>query len=194
MILTTSTLLGLLLGGGPGEPVSEQRPTSPTSAHARAVAEPPTTEVFVGDPAPNFAYQGYDGRWMRLHHLLDHGSVLLVIGANDAQLSQIEREREALLRLGVVPVAVVDRRPGAARRIVAKLGLGYTVLPDGRQVIADQFNATEKGRMIPSYFVVDARGKVRGLLRGSLPPQDYPQACAHALALPLPGSPLPASR
>ena len=195
MILTTSTLLGLLLAGGPGEPVSEVRtPSSTPLAQSRAVAEPPTAEVCVGDPAPNFAYQGYDGRWMRLHHLLDQGPVLLVIGANDAQLSQIEREREALLELGVVPVAVVDRRPGAARRIVTKLGLHYTVLADGRQVIASQFNATHNSRMIPSCFVVDQRGKVRGLLRERLPSEDYPQVCARALALALPGSPLPASR
>jgi peroxiredoxin len=195
MILTTSTLLGLLLGGGPSDPAAELRQPSPaTVAQTRAVAEPPTTEVCVGDPAPNFAYQGYDGRWLRLQHLLDQGSVLLVIGASDAQLIQIEREREALLRLGVVPVAVVDRRPGAARKIATKLGLHYTVLADGRQVIAAQFNAAENGRMIPGFFVVDERGKVRSLLRGSLPPEDYPQACARALALPLPGTSLPASR
>jgi len=42
--------------------------------------------------------------------------------------------------------------------------------------------------------VVDEHGKVRGLLRGRLPEQDYPQLCARSLGRPIPGGSLPVSR
>lgn len=187
----------LLLAGGPdlGRSGANVRPISRSSTVSlHGLAEPPEAQVCVGDPAPDFAYQGYDGHWMRLHHLLDQGSVLLVFGVNEAQLATIEREREALLSLGVIPVVVLDRRPGASRTLVSRLGLKYTLLSDQRQVIPAQFNAVEAGRVTPSWFVLDGHGKVRGLLRGSLPSQDYARLCARALALAMPGTLAPASR
>lgn len=197
MIVTASMLsLTLLLGSSPDleRGSSSAQPPLPSTTLPHEPAEPPATEICLGDPAPDFAYQGYDGRWMRLHHLLDQGPVLLVFGASEPQLTQLERERATLLSLGVIPVAAVDRKPGAARRLAAKLALGYTVLADGRQVIAAQFNATDSGRVTPGWFVVDAHGKVRGLMRGSLPEQDWAPLCARSLALPTPGAPLPVSR
>lgn len=198
MLVAVSTMsLALLLGGGTDlEHSSSPTPTSPsaTTITPHEPAEPPATEICVGDPAPDFAYQGYDGRWMRLHHLLDQGPVLMVFGGNEAQLSQLERERGALLSLGVIPVAVVERKPGAARRLAQKLGLGYTVLSDTRQIIAVQFNATDAGRVVPGWFVVDTHGKVRGLLRGGLPERDYAPVCARALGLATPGAAVPISR
>jgi peroxiredoxin len=197
MLVSVSMLsLTLLVGGGPdlergSKPVAMPTSSTPTTHEP---VEPPATEICVGDPAPDFAYQGYDGRWMRLHHLLDQGSVLLVFGGNETQLSELERERSALLSLGVIPVAVLDRGRGTARRLAVKLGLGYTVLADARQVIAAQFNSTVSGRVTPGWFVVDEHGKVRGMLRGSLPEQDYPQLCARSLGLAIPGTSLPASR
>jgi len=57
-----------------------------------------------------------------------------------------------------------------------------------------QFNSTDQGRVTPGWFVVDEHGKVRGLLRGRLPEQDYPQLCARSLGRPIPGGSLPVSR
>jgi peroxiredoxin len=198
MPLSFSTFLAvLMLGGGtdlgrPGAGVQAVSRSSPVSPFT--LAEPPESEVCVGDPAPDFSYQGYDGRWMRLHHLLDQGPVLLVFGMNEAQLAVLERQREDLLSLGVIPVAVLDRRPGSSRALVSRLGLKYTLLSDPRLVIATQFNAVESGRVTPSCFVVDGHGKVRGLRRGRLPPEDYPRLCARSLALAMPGTLFPTSR
>lgn len=199
MILTATTLSFTLLLGSSPELERGSRPTpSPVSSSATLTphepVEPPAAQIEAGDSAPDFAYQGEGGRWMRLHHLLDQGAVLLVVGASEPQLSQLEKERPSLLSLGVIPVAVVDRRPNGARGLAAKLALGYTVLADGRQVIAAQFNATDAGRMTPAWFVVDEHGKVRGLLRGRLPDQDWAPLCARSLGLPIPGGSLPASR
>src|SRR5262245_48562666 len=156
--------LGLLLGGGPDlERSSNPAPTSTSSVSSttpREPAEPPATEICAGDPAPDFAYQGFDRRWMRLHHLLDRGPALLVFGPTRAELTELDLEKDDLLSLGVIPVAVLDRTPGVARRLATELGLGYTVLSDARQVIAGQFNCTDAGRMVRGWFVIDTHGKV----------------------------------
>jgi len=197
MLFPFSTLfLTLLLGGGtdltgtrtPHRPISQD-----VSNRFHYVVEPPVAELRVGDRAPNFAYQGYEGHWMRLHHLVDQGPVLLVLGWNEEQLVQLEREREELLQLGVIPVAIVDRKPGKARTIVRTLKLKFTVLADPRLVIAWQFNVAESGRITPSWFVIDRRARVRALSRTHVPAEAYTRLCARALALPMPGTLVPTS-
>jgi peroxiredoxin len=192
-------LAWLLLGGGPdlergSQPTMQTSPASASISGAREPAEPPPTEICAGDPAPDFAFQGVDHRWMQLHHLLDQGPVLLVFGPTRAELTQLDLEKDDLLSLGVVPVAVLDRTAGVARRLATEQGLRYPVLADARQVIAVQFNCTDGGRMLRGWFVIDQHGKVRALRRGDLPEGDYPNLCARALGLATPGVPLPASR
>lgn len=183
-----------MAGGDFARPVSHQKPDRRGHAGFSAdghLPEPPTMVVRVGDPVPNFAFEGYDRRWMRLHHFLDQGPVLLVFGAREAELRRIQAERELLLDLGVIPVVVLDAKPNTTRSLVKRFGLQYTVLSDPRGVIAGQFNLLESRSVVPGWFVLDRRGKVRGLLRGELPPGGYPRVCARALALPMPGVALP---
>ena len=192
----TSLVVALLLGSGVdhGPDGSIRSGASPPTSHFIFRSEPPISEVRVGDPAPNFSFQGFDGRWTRLHHLVDQGPVLLVFGLTESQMTAMERERNDLLGLGVIPVAIVDRTPGQARNLVRRLGLRFTVLADSRLVIASQFNATDVGRLTPSWFVIDNRLRVRALFRGRIPGEDYVRVCARALALPMPGGIIPTSR
>ena len=188
-----------LLGMGSGIDVSRSasqpidRPAHFSSPLGR-IPEPPAMIVRVGDPAPNFAFEGFGGRSMRLHHLLDQGPVLLVFGAREADLRRLQAQRNALLDLGVVPVAVVNAGPRTTRALVQRLGLQFTVLADSRGVIADQFNIVEGERTVPGWFVLDARGRVCGLLRGSLPTVDYDRLCSRALAIPMAGTTFNSSR
>lgn len=158
--------------------------------------EPPAAEVRLGDPAPNFSYQGVDGRWRHLRDLLVQGPVLLVFGADPLTMRVIEHERERLLDLGVVPVAVTDARSRAARALVNRWDLRFTVLADAQGAIASQFNAVDPitGRQLPSWFVVDTKRRVRGLGRRGLPLRGYPTLAANALGLPAYGAARPASR
>src|SRR5437588_1163625 len=70
--------------------------------------------VAVGDPAPAFSYLGIDGDWHRSHDLIVGGPVLLVFGAGEAQLVELEQQLGAFHELGVQPVAVLDMRTGSA--------------------------------------------------------------------------------
>ena len=187
-----SALLAAILALGPGEVTDQTPPLTPenTLRTDRALPpEPPAAEVELGDVAPDFAYQGEDNRWRRLHDLLQQGPVLLVFSTDPAVLSALERERESMLKLGVIPVALLDVRNGVAWATARRRGLHYLVIPDSRRVIAAQFHALEQNgeRIAPSWFVVDRGGRVRAVRRGSLPEQGYAQITAAALGLPDPG-------
>ena len=152
--------------------------------------EPGPTVVTRGDKAPNFSFEAPDGQWRRLRDLLAAGGVVLVFGASDAELRAIEVERNALLNLGVVPVAVVSRRSGSAWAAARELKLHYPVVPDPQRVIAMQFNLPDPtaGETPTAWFVVDKSGRVRALGRDGLPPGGFLNAVADALALPVRGA------
>jgi peroxiredoxin len=164
----------------PGGETGEWRSLQPTPP------EPPSTEVAIGDPAPNFSYLGEDNRWRRLRDIVLQGSALIVFGARDRDLRALDRERDALVKVGVNPVAVLDAPPGGAWSTARRLGLRYVVIPDSRRVIAGQFNLLDASGagVAPGWFLVDRRGTVRGLDRGALPASGYSRLAARSLALP----------
>ena len=195
-ILLTA-LVAVILALGPGEVMDQTPPRPPDNAMSRDLhslpPEPPSAEVDAGDRAPDFAYQGDDNRWRRLHDLLHQGPVLLVFGAETATLTAIEREREAILKLGAVPVVVLDMKNGVAWATARRYGLHYLVIPYSRRVIAAQFNAMDAGgeRVSHAWFVVDRSGRVRTLKRGALPRQGFAARTATALGLPDPAAGVP---
>lgn len=159
-------------------------------------ADTPATEVCLGDVAPDFSYQAVDARWRRLHDLVADHPALLVFGANEGVLRIVESDREALLDLGVLPVAVMGSRLGATRAVVQRLDLRFTVLADPQGVIASQFNAIDpaNGRQLPAWFVLDSRRHVRALGRRELPLRGYAELVAEALGLPPRAGTVPAAR
>ncbi len=198
ILLAVTALLGA--AAGPDDRIS-QSPGSPSSMHQGAPLQTlpldtPATEVCLGDVAPNFSFQGVDGRWRRLRDLVAQGPLLLVFGADELTLRVIEHERERLLDLGVIPVAVTDSRAGVARGMVNRFDLRFTVLADVRGTIAAQFNAVDPrtGRQFPTWFVLDQKRRVRGLGRKGLPLRGYPSLAAEALGLAETGAALPTSR
>jgi peroxiredoxin len=198
LLLAVTALL--VAADDPNDRIPRPPASSPSVAEGTSFLESPletpATEVRLGDQAPNFSYQGGDGRWRHLRDMLVQGPVLLVFGADELTLRVIEHERERLLDLGVVPVAVIEARSGAARAMVARLDLHFTVLADARGTIASQFNAVHPatGRHMPTWFVLDRRRHVRGLGRRGLPLRGYPSLAANALGLPESGATVPASR
>jgi peroxiredoxin len=193
-VILLTALLAVILAMGPGEVMDQTPPrtTDDASRNYRALPpEPPSATVDLGDRAPDFAYQGEDNRWRRLRELLHQGPVLLVFAADPATLQAIERERDAILKLGAVPAVVLDMRNSVAWATARRLGLRYVVIPDSRKVIATQFNAMDGERTAPAWFVVDRSGRVRAMKRGALPQQGYSARVAAALGLPDPGATVP---
>jgi len=146
----------------------------------RGIPAPPA----VGSPAPDFAYQSYDYQWRNLHHMLAQGSVLLVFGASDAQLVALERDRDALLQAGVVPVAVIGQRENEVWGTVRRDKLTYSLLSDPHAAIAEQFGAMDGSRRpATAWFVIDPSGHVRGEGQGMPAATDWTAVAGTTLGL-----------
>lgn len=172
------------------------RPLDPMSVvgAARPLGpEPPATIVTVNEAAPDFSFEAQPRQWVHLHDLLAQGHVMLVFATEDVHLVSLQRERARLLDLGVVPVAVVDRRSGATASTAKRLGLEYPLIADLPRAIASQFNVLDPDTRHTSaaWFVIDKTCRVRALSRNGLPTAGYARIAAGALSIPLPGVPLP---
>ncbi|HVP14816.1 MAG TPA: redoxin domain-containing protein [Terriglobales bacterium] len=156
---------------------------------------PPATILERGDVAPDVSWEAPGDRPQRLSDLRAHGQVLLVFCPTDAQLQALERDRDRLLGLRVIPAAVLDRNPSAVANLGRRLGLHYTLIPDAKSAIAEQFNVLDpaSNRMARAWFVIGRSGRVRALDRTSLPEAGYARLVSAALDLPAPGAPLPSS-
>ncbi len=158
------------------------------------IPEPPSAPVRVGDPAPDFAWVGADQSSRRLRDILEQAHVLLVFAPDDAALRDLERERETLALMGVVPVAVVEARPRSAVARAQRTGAHFLVIPDPVRVVGGQFDQVdpEANRIVPGWFAVDRRGTVRGAGGSLRPAQGWARIAASALAIPAPDVPVPA--
>lgn len=151
--------------------------------------------VDVGAAAPDFAYETLAGGTARLHDLRAQGHVLLVFGAEERDLARLQRERDDLAKLGVLPVAVLDWRVNACRDVVKRLALSFPVVPDAQRAIGAQYNVLDPNTRhdAPAWFAVDRGGRVRGLDRFQFPGATWTNVAASALGLPLDGASRPAA-
>lgn len=191
LTLVTSCLV--LVAAIPVRPPADD-PSRPATNLSQVAVEPPTAVVGVGDLAPDVAWDGPAGRPQRLRDLRAQGHVLLLFFPDESHLVALERERDRLIDLRVVPAAVVQRGSSAAAALARRLSLHYTLVPDPRLVVAGQFNAVDRsaGRGVPCWFVLDRWGNVRSLGRGSVPGDGFARLASNALLLPGPDAALPA--
>jgi peroxiredoxin len=148
-----------------------------------------------GSRAPDFQYQSYDALWQHLHNVLEHGDVLLVFGASDVDLRTLERERETLVKSGVVPLAVVERNDREVWASVRRLGLTYSLLADPKGAIGAQYGVFDPtlAHSRSAWFVIDTKGRVRQS-GGEMPAQGWPAMASMALGRPLGGGTQAASK
>jgi peroxiredoxin len=197
-ILLPMAFLALL--GPSGDPLAAAIGPEPANPQSPAPLVPYGTSseyamVEAGTNAPDFSYETLAGGSARLRDLLAQGNVLLVFGASDTDLRRLQGESDQLTRLGVVPVAVLDRSVSSCRRTAKKLSLTIPVVPDPQRAIGAQYNALDPRTRqdAPAWFVVDQRRRVRGLDRFELPREPWVSVAATSLGIPPGDWPLPAS-
>ncbi|MFN8588298.1 MAG: redoxin domain-containing protein [Candidatus Eisenbacteria bacterium] len=159
----------------PDVPASRPHPTAAHNAvsvtNAPASPASPVAVPAVGEVAPDFTYQSHDYLWQNLHNMLEQGHVLLVFGATEAELRLLEAEREQLLRQGVIPVAVIERRENDVWNLLRRADLGYSLLSDPHGAIAEQYGVylPQTRSAHTAWFLVDQSGRVRETGTGTLP-------------------------
>ena len=201
-----SLLAITLLAAGPGAATTDGNAVQPVvlakntaaPAPAAAATAPPTVastpaapadtprpKYGSGNRAPDFQYQSYDDLWQNLHNVLEHGDVLLVFGATDVDLRTIERERETLVKGGLVPLAVVEKGDREVWASVRRLGLTFSLMADPRGAIGSQYGVYDPslGRSVGSWFMIDRKGKVRSSGIG-MPAQSWLALASNAFGRP----------
>ncbi len=170
------------------QPVAFTNRASLAEAVTTTVRDNGRTTVAAGKRAPDFQYQSYDAMWQHLHNVLEHGDVLLVFGASDVDLRTLEREREMLVKSGVMPLVVVERGDREVWASVRRLGLTFSLLADPKGVIGGQYGVFDAGigHSRPAWFVIDVKGRVRQS-GAEMPSQGWPGLAATALGRPLEG-------
>lgn len=168
--------------------------TSLRSRIGAKLPEPPNAPVHVGDRAPDFNWVGVDNRTRSLRDILVQAHALVVFAPSDEELRDLERERETLALMGVVPVAIVEARPRSAVVRAKRAGVHFLVVGDPVRVIGSQFNLVDSGtnRIQPAWFAIDRRATVRGTGTSLKPAPGWSRIAASALAIPAPDVPIPA--
>ena len=166
MFFAHALAIGLLVSAPGGVAPDNSDSSAPTAFTNHPVApspKPDRASLTSGSRAPDFQYQSYDAMWQHLHNVLEHGDVLLVFGCSDLDLRMLERERETLVKGGVLPLAVVERNDREVWASVRRLGLTYSLLADPRGAIGMQYGVFDAGlgRSRSAWFVIDTKGKVR---------------------------------
>ncbi|HXS83328.1 MAG TPA: redoxin domain-containing protein [Methylomirabilota bacterium] len=166
---------------------------APAASAPAARADAPRPKYGSGNRAPDFQYQSYDDLWQNLHNVLEHGDVLLVFGASDLDLRTIERERETLVKGGLIPLAVVEKSDREVWASVRRLGITYSLMADPRGAIGAQYGVYDAslGRSVGSWFMIDRKGKVRSSGIG-FPAQSWLALASNAYGRPFGGSTQPA--
>ncbi len=135
--------------------------------------------------APDFQFQGSDGRWSSLGEMRVSGHVLLVFEPSDAGLAALECEADLLRARGVLPVAVFRGSDRDNWSRIERLGLTYSLLSDPRGDVAALLEVADSGAPgAPSWCLVDRDGRVRGRERGALPATGLADAAGQALGAP----------
>lgn len=192
-VLAVSTACLVLAVSGTPVRLPADDPARVPASLAPAATEPPAAVPTIGDLAPDFAWDGPEGRPVRLRDLRAQGHVLLLFSPDEPRLLALERDRDRLLDLRIVPAVVMDRGPGALATLARRLGLHYTLVPDPRRVVASQFDAVDArtGSAVPCWYVLDRWGHVRAFGHGAMPGEGYVRLAASALQLPSPDATLP---
>ena len=180
--MLAALLLALVLTPATAEESAQPAEASGEEGGSGGGGKPAKGRIGKGHKAPDFQYQSADQLWQHLHNLLEHGDLLLVFGASDVDLRSLEREREALLKSGITPFAVVERKERDVWASVRRLGLTYSLLADPRGVIGSQFGVFDAGtaRSRSSWFVIDRKGRVRQS-GDQMPKQPWPTIAVLAL-------------
>jgi peroxiredoxin len=132
---------------------------------------PITSQVYVGEPAPDFELDGSQGQPVRLAHLKGYW-VLLVFSDGRAGLAPLKDIEGDLRRLGVKPYGICADMPHVLKTFVERQQLPFVLLSDFSREISQLYGLNDQtgSKIRPGLVLIDRRGVVRFALLGQTIP------------------------
>jgi len=156
----------------PTVPVVPQ-PTQPTPISPSPMESHLTSQIYVGEPAPDFELDGSEGRPVRLAHLKGYW-VLLVFADRRTDLKALAEIEPDLRHLGVRPYGVCADKAHVLRAHAEREGLPVVMLSDVTGEISQVYGLYDtRMRLVrPGFALIDRYGVVRMALLGQKIPFD----------------------
>jgi peroxiredoxin len=149
-------------------PATPQSPVSPTAqeSHLRS-------QVYVGEPAPDFELDGSQGMPVRLAHLKGYW-ILLVFADRRADLMPLREIEPDLRRLGVKPYGICADKAHVLKAHAEREHLPIILLSDVTGEISQVYGLydTRMRQVLPGFVLIGPRGVVRMALLGHRIPLD----------------------
>jgi peroxiredoxin len=132
-----------------------------------------TSQVYVGEAAPDFELDGSEGRPVRLAKLKGYW-LLLVFADRRADLVTLQEIEPRLRKLGVKPYGICGDKAHTVTSFARQSQLPFVLLADVTGEVSQLYGLrdTRAGQIRPGFVLVNRQGKVRMALLGEALPYD----------------------
>ncbi len=171
----TYLLIILLALGATARAQEEQKPPKPLKPprvkETTLTPTPPppviTTQIAIGEAAPDFELDGSEGRPVRLAHLKGY-RVLLVFADGRAGLASLREIDQELRKVGVRTYGICGEKAYALKSYADRQQLPYVLLSDVTGEVSQLYGLYDvTGSVIrPGFMLIDRRGFVQVALLG----------------------------
>jgi peroxiredoxin len=169
-------LLALAGAAGADDVKKPQEPVPPQSAPAAPLSPSPqpsqiASQIYVGEPAPDFELDGSLGRPVRLAHLKGYW-LLLVFAERRGELASLKGIEPDLRKLGVKPYGICADKAHVLRAFAERQALPFELLSDVTREISQLYGLHDSRLSLvrPGFVLIDRHGVVRMALLGQAVP------------------------
>ena len=168
-------LAGALHARDATKPSTRTVPQQPqeTAISPSAVEPAITSQIYVGEPAPDFELDGSLGRPERLSRLKGYW-ILLVFSDTRSEVAPIKEIEPDLRKLGVKPYAVCADKAHVLKAFAEKMELSCVLLSDVTGEISQLYGLYDllHSRIRPGFVLINRQGVVDMALLGQMIPME----------------------
>ena len=152
----------------PARPGEEKTPISAVPVPANV-----TSQVYVGEPAPDFELDSSEGRPVRLARLKGYW-LLLVFADRRADLAPLQEIEPQLRKLGVKPYGICGDKAHTLQSFVRQRQLPFVLLADVTGEVSQLYGLRDPrtAQIRPGFALINRQGTVRMALLGEALPYD----------------------
>ncbi len=161
--------LAVTAGADEGSKRPPPRPGGGATTPISPVAQEPriASQVYIGEPAPDFELDSSTGRPIRLEHLKGYW-VLLVFGDTRADVAPLRGKEPELRHLGVKPYGLCADKAHVIRAYAEREDLPFPLLADVTGEISQLYGLYDGRASVirPGFVLIDRQGLVRMAMLG----------------------------